>query len=237
MKKTIIILHGWSKEMKGGKYSELKRLLEKKNFNVYAPDLPGFNKAELTKTPMTLDDYVVFVKEFITKNNLNSVILFGHSFGGRIAAKLSSQNPKALEALIICASPLIRTRLNYKRKLVSKLSLFGKFVLKPFPPTTLQLFRKIIYFSINEWDYYKAGNLKETFLNIIKEDLKEILPKIKIKTLVVWGESDKIVPLSTGYQIANLIPHSKLVIIPKAGHKLPYENSAILTKEIVKFLE
>ena len=38
------------------------------------------------------------------------------------------------------------------------------------------------------------------------------------KTLLVWGNEDRITPLDVAYRLHALIPHSRLVILPCCGH-------------------
>jgi pimeloyl-ACP methyl ester carboxylesterase len=71
---NLVFLHGW-----GGCWQSWYPILErlKKNFNLYAPDLPGFGKEPLS-TPYNLENYVDFVVDFIIKNKMEKPILIGH---------------------------------------------------------------------------------------------------------------------------------------------------------------
>jgi pimeloyl-ACP methyl ester carboxylesterase len=40
----------------------------------------------------------------------------------------------------------------------------------------------------------------------------------EVPTLLVWGDSDPIIPVSHGIRAHDLMPHSRLEIFPKAGH-------------------
>ena len=51
--------------------------------------------------------------------------------------------------------------------------------------------------------------------------LIHLLPRVNVPTLVVWGESDRIVPLSAGERIASAMPNARLEVIAGAGH-LPH---------------
>ena len=61
----------------------------------------------------------------------------------------------------------------------------------------------------------------------------ERLPNIAAPTLVLHGDSDRLVPLSNGKLIANRIPGAELVIIPRAGHML-HTDQPELTYEVVR---
>lgn len=214
MRKAILILHGWG--IDSSRYWELKKLLENLGFMVFIPDLPGFGKQKLLKKEMNVDDYCAFVESFVKEQDLDNAIVIGHSNGGRIAIKLASKNLSFISKLILTGASGIKPRLSFKKRLAYVLAKVGKHVVHPF-------FRKVLYFWIGEWDYYKAGELSETFKKLIAEDLTSYLPKIDVQTLLVWGENDNVVPLFYGKKMQNLIPNSKLVLVKKEGHKLPYE--------------
>ncbi len=232
----IIILHGWAKDMTGDRYHELKNILEKHHYSVYSPDLPGFGKEKLQKEVMTVDDYVDFLKSFAREQKHKKIILIGHSFGGRIATKFAYLHPDIVQKLVITGSPLTKRKLSLKKSIARVVAASGKIALSYFPQNTQNLFKKLLYKSIGEWDYYKSGNLRETFKAIVREDLSSILPGISVPTIIVWGEHDTFVPVSDAQDISRRIPNSRLVIIPDASHKLPYENPIAFYKAISSFL-
>lgn len=222
-KSTIIILHGWG--LRGNSYREVTKLLEKKGCTVYALDLPGFGSEPLGKKKLNLDDYVNFVHDFIIKNKLTNVILLGHSFGGRVSIKFAIAHPKIVSALILTGAPGIKQKLSFIRRTVRYVAVsVGEIFRIPALFRVKHIFRKGLYFIIGEWDYYNAGDLRETFKNVIGEDLKSLLPSISVPTLIVWGENDTVVSLTVGKKMKDRIPNAKLIVIKERGHKLPYES-------------
>ena len=83
----MVFLHGW-----GGSWQSWAPIVErlKKNFTVYALDLPGFGLSALPK-PFSLDDYVAELVKFFEKQKIKKPVLIGHSFGGQIAAKFGKK--------------------------------------------------------------------------------------------------------------------------------------------------
>lgn len=223
--KTVVILHGWGSSSKA--WSEVKDFLEKEGFRVEVPNLPGFGGKPLTKKVMNFDDYIDFVKDFIKKRK---VILIGHSFGGRIAIKYASQNSESVEKLVLTGASGVVHGLSIKRKSAYILAKVGKLF---FPKS----FRKIIYYWVGEWDYYKSEELLETFKKVYKVDIKDYLPQIKTPTLLVWGELDKSIPVADGKFMKKNIKKSKLIIVKGATHKLPYSMPHIFCEQILPFLK
>jgi len=213
---TIIILHGWQSSRQ--QWSEVEQKLEKSNKNIIViiPNLPGFKKKTELSCVWDLDDYVDWFKEFSSNFN-QPFFLLGHSFGGRIAIKFAELYPERLKGLI----------------LVSKIANLGK-IFSCFP--FYKLFRKGFYkYILQTSDYIQAEKLpflKETF----KEDLRKYFNKIKIPCLIIWGDKDKLTPLSDGYLMNKQIPNSKLEILKDIGH-CPYkEIPEILTQKILNFI-
>lgn len=235
----IVILHGWGVTMSGQKYSELKELLEKGGYRVYAPDLPGFGTNPLDKAALHFEDYIQFLHTFIEKNiKVKKVVLIGHSFGGRLAIRFTKEYPKLVEKLILTgASGIPRPLPSLKKRVVYGITKIAR-PLFSIPPLSFfyKLFRKGVYYSIGEMDYYKAGSLTETFKNVYRVSIVPDLEDITIPTLIVWGEHDTFTPLADGVLIQRKIRDSELVVFPHSSHKLPYENAKDFSKEIMKFL-
>jgi pimeloyl-ACP methyl ester carboxylesterase len=62
------------------------------------------------------------------------------------------------------------------------------------------------------------------------------LPQLKVPTLVIHGENDRLVPLGNGQQIAARIPGAKLVPLPNASHIFPTDQSTACHAAILEFL-
>lgn len=235
MEKNLVILHGWQSKII--RWKRLKDELEKRGWSVFLPNLPGFGSAELVK-PWALSDYVDWLIRFAKKKKLKSFSLLGHSFGGRIALKFSSRNPKQLEKLILVNSAGIRRKLSLKRTLFLILAKIGRaiFLLPPF-----SFFKKparwLLYTLAREKDYFKADKLmRKTMKKVLGEDLQSILSKIRTETLIVWGRQDRITPIADGRFLKKLIPNSQLIVYNNAGHSLPFDNAVPLAEEINSFL-
>lgn len=234
LKPSILILHGWG--LRGSIYDGVKKLLEKEGFKVFIPDLPGFGEEPLRSSTMMLDDYVSFVDEFLKANKTTQFIIIGHSFGGRVALKYAFKYPERVNKLVLAGTPVIRSSV-LKRKISRMVSIAGGKIFRFLPKTTKDFLRKFLYFLIGEWDYYKAGPLKQVFKNIISEDLVFYAKNIKTPVLLVWGENDRVVPVSDMKKIAKIIPHATFSVVKDVGHKLPYEKPVEFFKAIKPFLQ
>lgn len=236
MKKTILILHGWG--VSGETYRTITGMLKEKGWVVFSPDLPGFGTEKLLKKAMNVDDYVNFIKGFIKNKKLSDVVLIGHSFGGRIAIKLAASKESAITGLILTGSAGIKPGLALYKRFITYMAIsLGELFRFSLLRKIKSRVRKIFYFAIGEWDYYNAGDLRETFKKVVAEDLIDCLPNIRVPTLLVWGSKDNIIQPIYGKMMEERIPHATLVVVEGAGHKLPYANPKKFIGVIMPFLQ
>jgi proline iminopeptidase len=67
-------------------------------------------------------------------------------------------------------------------------------------------------------------------------DLTGKLPELQVPTLVTVGRTDWVTPVSSAEKIANLLPHSQLVIFEKSGHSPQREEPELFQKTMRDFL-
>jgi len=231
----LIILHGWQglKE----RWDKIKEKIEKGGVKVIIPDLPGFIEGTELTQPWDLNNYLVWMENFIEKekssgNLIEPFFLLGHSFGGRIAIKFAVKHPQKLKGLILISAAGIKT----KEKFISNFTPFlKKFSFLP----GYSFFRKLFYkFVIRKTDYLNVeGVMKETFKKVIEEDLAPILPQIRTKTLIIWGEKDKDTPISDGYLMKEKIENARMEILKGIGHIPHLDCPEILAKKILDFIK
>jgi pimeloyl-ACP methyl ester carboxylesterase len=70
----------------------------------------------------------------------------------------------------------------------------------------------------------------------VNEDLTENMKRILQPTLIVFGENDTDTPASTGEKMHSLIPNSKFIILPNAGHFSFTDQPEEFIKNLNKFI-
>jgi pimeloyl-ACP methyl ester carboxylesterase len=61
----------------------------------------------------------------------------------------------------------------------------------------------------------------------------DLYPQIGLKTLLIWGKQDRVVPLSRGRDLHGMLVNSTLVEIDRCGH-IPQEEHASVVIEAVR---
>lgn len=230
---NLILLHGWANDASSfwGVVEELK-----KDFTLYLIDLPGFGRSELPKRAFFVKDYADVIKEFISKGKIKDPIVLGHSVGGRIAIKLAAHNPNLLKKLVLEDAAGIRP----KRDIPKFLFYIIAKIMKVIIPNIFHLREKIRtwFYKTLESDYLNVGPMKNTFTNILNEDLTPELSKIKAETLLIWGEKDPTLEASpgNGKLMYKLIPNSRIEFIENVGHHPHIENPTMFIYWVRNFL-
>lgn len=228
---VLLFLHGWKDSLRTFDallpHFETQRTLRL--------DLPGFGKSENPPKDWSLDDYVRFVRNFLQKIGVSELeALVGHSFGGRIAIKGTAEKVFVPKKIILIASGGIakgRTPRNILFGLIAKVGKLFVFFL----PSYRRYLQEKLYKRAGS-DYLNAGPLRETFLRVIREDLRETAKKISVATLLLWGEDDRETPLRDAQIFHEKIKGSELYTYSARGHFLHQEIPEKIAESIRKFL-
>lgn len=225
----IIILHGWGSS--ADSWTLVQNFLREKGYKVYVPSLPGFNEKLKLSKGWFINDYVCWLNNYCESEKIDKFILIGHSFGGAISVKYSLKYPEKVEKLFLLANSGRRSK-SFKKYLIKKVAgFFKKFKKLPAFKQT----RKFFYFVLGiKTDYLdlKEESIKETYLNVINEDISEIFKLIEAPTIIFWGKKDSFVPLRDAFFINKEIKNSELTVFPGLGHDFNREKSIFIAEKI-----
>ena len=229
--RNIILLHGWGANIT--KLQPLASSLKKLGWNIYTPEIPGFD-APVPQTTWTIKDYSNHIHKLAEKKfGKSKFFIFGHSFGGRIATHMALDYNNETSGLILCSTGGISRDNFIKRSVFYVLAKTGKILLSA---KIISSYKKVLYKLAREHDYEKAQDvMKKIFINIISDDLKIIINKINCPILVLWGEKDKVTPPKDAKYIKSVNKNAKVVTFSETGHRLPYEKYEQIAKEVDKW--
>nr|WP_312576412.1 alpha/beta hydrolase [Sedimentibacter sp.] len=214
---AVLLLHGWGANIQT--MMPIFNILKDK-CRVIALDLPGFGDSDMPNEPWDSYNYADFVKKFIDKINIKNIILFGHSHGGRISIILSTKYDNIVKKLILIDSAglIPRRKLKYYLKVYS--FKFLKAMYTTFAKGNSKDKKLDNFYNKFGSDDYKSsqGIMRQTMVKVINDNLIELLPMIKIPTLLIWGENDEDTPLYMGKLMEEKIDDSGLIVLKGAGH-------------------
>ena len=188
-KDVALFLHGWG----------ANKEIMKKAFGAYFKDLrhiyvdmPGFGASSMHGALAT-KDYAKIMKSFLDELGANPKIIFGHSFGGKVATLLNPEYLALLSSAGIVAKKSLWVR--FKIALFKFLKLFGLgFLYKFFATKDVKGMSKTMY---------------ETLKNVVDEDFSSKFADFGGKAFIFWGEEDKATPLKSGERVSRLIKNSE----------------------------
>lgn len=233
----ILLLQGWGTEI--SLYSGIIEEMSKK-YRVIAPELPGFGQTEEPKEPWAVDDYVKFVLDFAKALGIDSAILFGHSFGGRLIIKMLSDKSCPLvcsKAILTGAAGIKPVQSEAAKKKASSYQR-GKAFLSTAPmkalfPNALDKLRE----KHGSADYRAASPLmRQVLVKVVNEDLSGLLPLIDTEVLLIWGENDDATPLSDGKRMEKEMKNAGLAVINGTGHYSFLENPLLFRSILASYL-
>jgi pimeloyl-ACP methyl ester carboxylesterase len=231
--KVIVMLHGWGDRAAG--FAGLRSVLAH-DYQVIAPDLPGFGGTQSPLAVWGLSDYAMFISNFLAKLDIRSVYAFvGHSNGGAIVLRGIGQGTLHSDKVILMASSGIRGDYNGRRRLLRYIAKAGKTLTQPLPEKTKTALRRRVYASIGS-DMFVAEHLQETFKRVVTDDVRTDASAVAVPTLLLYGERDEATPIRYGELFHQLISGSILKVLPEAGHFIHLDDADRVASAVKDFL-
>lgn len=234
--KCILLLHGW------GAYGEVYRLIInalKPHFRVIAPDMPGFGATTEPSFAYDAEDYADFALKLLEELEIERASIIGHSHGGRTAIALASRpdNSVKIDSLVLIDSAGIPPKKTLKKTLRIKFYKSAKKLLslkpvkKLFPGALEELKKKF-----GSKDYAAASEtMRQSLVKVVNSDYTQRLDKIKVPTLLIWGENDTATPLSDAKIMESKISDCGLVTVKNGGHFSFADNPALVLRVLNSF--
>ncbi|MCP3898206.1 MAG: alpha/beta fold hydrolase [Desulfobacteraceae bacterium] len=241
---SVLLLHGFNADKDNwSKFSE--SLVE--NYHIVAIDLPGFGESSKIEGELyDIASQAKRVNSIVEVLGLKKFHIAGNSMGGAISGKLAVDYPeKVLSLALLNTAGIPSAQKSEFAQLVENgdnlLSIktpedfqrmLGFVFVEP-PPIPSRILDYLTRQSIKNRDFSD-----KIFKQIIKEEysLERDLAKVKVKTMVIWGDKDRILHVSATDVIKKELPDSKVVVLTNCGHLPMIERPAETAKHYLKFL-
>jgi pimeloyl-ACP methyl ester carboxylesterase len=229
-----ILLHGW-----GGEGASLHPLVAHlaQRFRTITPDLPGFGGTAPPPGDWGVPEYASWTLQLLDKLRVDRAVFLGHSNGGRIAIFLAATQAATVDRLILVDSAGIRPDRTGPLLAASAISKAGRAASAvPLVGSLAERLRGRWHRAVGAEDYANAGALRGTFVRIVNQDLRDLLPRVGAPTLLLWGADDQSTPVADAHLMERLIPNARLTVFPGAGHFSYLERTAETCATIDAFL-
>ncbi len=246
---SLVLLHGLM-----GTAATFTPLLEAlpASLHAVAIDLPGAGWSD--RNPLlsaSLSSASGCVREVLAALGLDRPVLAGHSHGGAVALHLAASEPQAVRSLVLLAPahPYFRHADQLIRFYLSPLGVIFAHAL-PWFPRRLQMVglrrmagpegedspARLVPYRENLRIRGTVGHLLR-LLRTWHTDMRELRllleAPFRLPTLLIWGDHDRAVPVSTAASLQRRLRHSELHVLPGIGHR-PAEEKAQLCAALVE---
>ena len=207
----------------------VRRLAER--YHVYAPLVPGYEDSEGEDRLHDMLSFTLHTFDVLDALGLERPILVGHGMGGMIAAEMAAVAPRAVERLCLIAPAGLWIDADPIPDLFATLPFELPSLLFHDPARGAELLTAGADFENLEWlkefliaNARRLGTAGKILFPIPDRNLADRLYRVRARTVLVWGASDRLIPPVYGTAFRSHLPEARLVEIPDAGHMVPYEK-------------
>ena len=207
----------------------LNQLAER--FHVYAPLVPGYGDSEECAELRDMLDFTLHTWDVVDLLGVKNPVLVGYSMGGMIAGEMAAIAPHDVSRLALIAPAGIW---------LDDHPIPDIFSLMPFELPQLLFYdqaagTRALTANTNTSDpgFLQAflvrnarqlGAAGKILFPIPDRGLSSRLYRIRAKTLLIWGESDQLIPPVYARAFQERIAGTEMVMIPQAGHAVAFEK-------------
>ncbi|MBJ7594409.1 MAG: alpha/beta fold hydrolase [Candidatus Dormibacteraeota bacterium] len=226
---------------------------------VIAPDLLGHGRSAKPRGDYSLGNQATLMRDLMISLDIEHATLVGHSLGGGITMQFAYQYPERCERMVLVASGGLGQDVTF---LLRSLGLPGADVVAPLflsnitrdmmLGTARWLGRRGLKASPGQkamWRSYAGLTepaTRDAFIATVRAVIDQRGQRVSVlerlylarsmPTLLVWGENDRVIPVSHAHSAHEEMPGSRLEIIADAGHFVQLEKPQRVAALILDFL-
>ncbi|MDQ4005920.1 MAG: alpha/beta fold hydrolase [Actinomycetota bacterium] len=250
----VVLLHG----LAATKLSYLPLLPAlAKRYRVIVPDLPGHGESTKRRGSYTPAAFARTVLALMDQLSVDQAAVIGNSMGGRIALEVAAEAPDRVAALALLDPAAAGLPFPLYARLLGLLPTGVGAVPVPWRKRLVvagirQLFahpdrlpRNAYLAGADEFiRIYRTGKARVALLaamrGLIADDpdaFWERAAATDARTLILWGQKDRLVPVRLGRQLARRMPDAELVVLPDVGHVPQFEVPEETRELVLGFLD
>ncbi|MBV8466365.1 MAG: alpha/beta fold hydrolase [Burkholderiales bacterium] len=242
---TMLLLHGFGAN--ADTWVALAPLL-RQDFRLIMPDLPGFgDTGHLPGKSYSLDAQVARLKDFADMLHLDHVHVVGNSMGGYIAAAFAAANTERVASLALFDAAGVDMPV---KSPFYEAALAGNNMLLVREPADFERILQLIYHKVpfipgylRDYLIQRMSEAADAHHEIFEEMfgqrvwLDMHMEQLNMPTLVLWGDDDRVLDISSIKLFQAGIPHAEVAIVPACGHVPQLEKPQATARVYREFLE
>lgn len=252
----IVFVHGLS----GSWPNWLEQLpVFARRHRVIAMDLPGFGHSPMPREPISISAYARILEDLLETLDAGASTVVGNSMGGFISAELAIAFPQRVERLVLISAAGISTYHRrdaerfepYLRRVAPMIAVYTGWTAARSDwvarrPGLRNLTLGLVTRHPSRLPAPLAaeqirGAGKPGFIQALRANIdypiKERLPEVACPTLIVWGDEDRVIPVTDASVFEELIPNSRKAIFQGTGHMAMLERPAAFNELVGEFMD
>jgi len=212
-------------------------------FHVYAPWHPGYDESEGIDYIDDMLDIVLYYYDFLDAIGVESTNVLGHSMGGMIAAEMAAICPHRVSRLVLASAAGLWLDEEPMPDLFAMMpnELMPAIWHDPTCEAAQQMIPPMddpeamaLAFISRAQSLAVAGKF---LWPLPDRGLSKRLDRIRAPTLILWGESDGLIPLAYGKALQRGIKNSRLDVMRECSHMLMAEKPEEFAEKVSAFLK
>jgi len=209
------------------------------HYDLLVPEHPGFGDSDDPKWIRSMPDLALFYLDLIEEAGLDNIHLIGNSLGGWLAAEILIRDRSRFRSLVQLAPAGIRTKgapcgdnfIWGPEEAVRNLYHDQAFADRILALTPTEAQTDVML--KNRFTAAKFGWQPRWF----NPDLEKWLHRIKLPSLVIWGDDDKILPPVNAALWRERLPDARVIMVDQCGHLPHVEHADLVSRHVLAFLE
>ncbi|CAH9079169.1 unnamed protein product [Cuscuta epithymum] len=242
----VVLLHGFDSSLLEWRY--VFPMLEEAGLETWAIDIVGWGFSDLERLPACdvtskRDHLYQFWKAYIKR----PMTLVGPSLGSAVAIDFSINYPQAVDKLVLIDASVYAEGTGKLATLPEPVAYAGASLLKSLPFrlfAVLLTFNRLPFNIVTDWT--NIGRLhcllpwwEDATVNFMMSggyNVADQIKAVKQKTLIIWGENDKIIDYKFAVRLHCELPNAKIRQIPNCGHIPHVEKPTVVSNLIMEFI-
>lgn len=243
---AIVFVHGF-----GAKADRWRLNLDaaaQAGYRAFAFDLPGHGFADKGEgVPCTVPEFSRFLGAVMDHLDLEKAVIVGTSLGGAVVARFAAHHAERVEALVFVGSmglvPMgeeIRARIHAGAANQSHEAMANKFkfVISNQALVTQDMVDEEFRVNNSQGAHLSLANTGRYIGADLDGDVcGPAIAALGKRTLLVWGDEDKVVPLAFGKASRALLADSRLAILQGTSHTPYFERAGEFNALLASFLQ
>jgi pimeloyl-ACP methyl ester carboxylesterase len=224
-------------------------------FRVLALDLPGHGDSDKPRH-LSYDPVAgaILIQQFMAHLGLERLSLVGNSAGGLIVSLFALKYPERVERLVLVASGGLGRNLPWFLRIAS-LPMVGELLYHPHldrhyyiagrvfhqrPPFLSEVLPEMLRVRTLPGAKHAALQAIRSSINLLglrkQRYILQQLQQLPVPLMIVWGEQDKVLPVSHARSVQQALPDSLVHIMPQCGHWPHMERAEEFNDLLARFL-